>query len=197
MKILIPAVSDDRNVTVRINYLEFIEEVGGTPVIYLPGMEIAFDGILLPGGADVDTSRYATPPSFWTQSPNPLLEYFDRTVTQNFLGKVPIFGICRGLQTINVMFGGTLHQNILHQYSTHDEDLVHDIVFLNGEKEKTNSFHHQAISTLGDGLKALARTKSGIIEMISHETLPIAAVQFHPERAHSPSAIKLAKKVFS
>ncbi len=97
---------------VNTNYLNFIYKLG-RPIVIFPESYDDFkeiyniDALLLPGGADVDSRRYANIPMLGNYSPNIWLEHFDNEILPNLLGKMPIFGICRGLQTLNVIFGGT------------------------------------------------------------------------------------------
>jgi len=147
----------------------------------------ALDGIILPGGSDVDSRRYGQKPAAFTQKPNTFLEYFDAENLPNLIGKVPLIGICRGIQTINVALGGTLNQHIYwHSYSKEDDDLVHDVQDSStGEKFGTNSFHHQAIELVAPSLTVLAtvgKGKHSFVEAVGSEELRIFAVQWHPER---------------
>ena len=105
----------------------------------------------------------------------------------------PVFGICRGSQLLNVYFGGTLHQHmfntVLHRSGTdidreHEVEAVPNSVIeqLYGKRFVVNSVHHQAIKTLGTDLTVTHRSDDGIIEGFQHNSLPIFAVQWHPER---------------
>ncbi|WP_099204396.1 gamma-glutamyl-gamma-aminobutyrate hydrolase family protein [Scatolibacter rhodanostii] len=105
-----------------------------------------------------------------------------------------IFGVCRGMQVINVAFGGDLLQDIkspvLHAYQEKSGDQVHKITcreesFLSGLYGKefaVNSAHHQGCQLPGDGLSYTAFAEDGICEALQDETKRIYAVQFHPER---------------
>lgn len=175
------------------NYARAISALGATPVVkYLPDDDVDYDGLVLCGGNDIN-------PRFYNQELNGsrnldtardeteinLLKHFIDT------GK-PILGICRGLQLLNVALGGTLVQDIndssIHCSGT-DFDLVHrveaddDSIFkrLYGNSFCVNSYHHQAIDTLGDGLVATLYCGDRI-EGIEHQSKPYFAVQFHPER---------------
>lgn len=103
------------------------------------------------------------------------------------------------VQTINVHFGGTLHQHINSEYSSESRgQLVHQIVTKEGRKFKTNSLHHQAINKPGDGIviEAWTATKGdGNIEAISHKTYPLFGVQFHPEEIYDDYSIEKVKKL--
>lgn len=210
MRVGIPA-QDQPNETfgVNVSYLTLIEEVGGTPVIIYPiDWErfldtYAIDGLLLPGGADVSPRNYNHLPSPWTQKSSPFLEHFDFEILPGLISTdFPIFGICRGLQTLNVQFGGSLWQHLWnHPYSKSKDDLVHEVLLLDWEgnewKQKVNSFHHQCIWKLGNNLEVIAKAPDNTIEAIIHETLPIAAVQWHPERIRDEFSLNLMKSLFS
>jgi putative glutamine amidotransferase len=128
----------------------------------------AVDAILLPGGSDIDTLRYGQSRGWWTYPPNPMLEYFDAQVLPAYMGTIPIIGICRGLQLINVQCGGTLWQHdFFIKYSQHDNDLV-DYIKTDSGNFRANSFHHQHIQRLGAGLKVLARDRFLRIEAIEN-----------------------------
>jgi putative glutamine amidotransferase len=106
--------------------------------------------------------------------------------------KRPILGICKGQQILNVYGGGTLIQDLAtapaHRYQ--DRDMVHLCVSakgsllaqLYGPRFATNSAHHQGLGRIGTGLRVTAWADDGTVEAIEHDTLPILAVQFHPER---------------
>ncbi len=208
-RIGIPLAETRENVGVKTGYLYFIEDVKATPVIIQPqyfSQELyKLDGLLLPGGADVDSKRYEPfLPRWGCDRPDSYLEYFDKEILPNFISKdFPIFGICRGLQTLNVKFGGTLHRDIskIHPVSKDRYTLAHEIKFT-GELSGggwVNSFHHQAIKNLGKGIKILAVSNVGqYVEAICHEEFPIYAVQWHPERQYSDGwSRKIAKELFA
>jgi putative glutamine amidotransferase len=182
---------------VHPDYLNFVEQFG-TPVI-IPKVtrkdffrNFKLEGLVLPGGADVDPKRYATNKiacwllSNWYCYPSdPYLEHFDTEILPGLAHMgFPIFGICRGLQTLNVHFGGTLRNVYKHPTNQKKEELVHTVYPTKGNAfvNKTNSFHHQAIGRLADVLLNMGETSDKVIERIVHQTLPIAAVQYHPER---------------
>lgn len=102
---------------------------------------------------------------------------------------IPLFGICRGIQVINVYFNGTLHQDINNHKNIKENHIINFTnnknpffnVFLNNTL-LVNSYHHQAINKLGDNINALAiHHKDNIIEMINHNTYPIIGIQWHLE----------------
>ena len=174
---------------VHEDYMAFVEE-HGTPVPIFPAGELqAFlatyklDALLLPGGADVASNRYSWFPHIYSGNPNAYLEHFDTQILPGLIGRMPIFGICRGLQTLNVVLGGTLRQHLWsHPYSKNKTDAVHEIKTRTTENFKVNSFHHQAIGKLGRNLQIEATSLDGVVEAISDRNQKIFAVQWHPER---------------
>ena len=147
------------------------------------------DALLLTGGGDIH-------PSFYGQHITAAADFDEArdrrelALTRSFAARsAPIFGICRGLQVINVALGGTLHQHIdghgqlagadrLHE--THTDDAL--LRSLYASRFTVNSAHHQSADRLGTGLRAVQWTDDGTVEALRHETLPIFAVQWHPER---------------
>jgi putative glutamine amidotransferase len=160
------------------------------------------DGLVLHGGADVWPGSYGETPlkDAWTGDRN--RDEYEIALVHAFVaaGK-PVFGICRGLQLINVAFGGSLYQDIGTQYPqalVHRDAQIYDLNFhqvelmpasrlaelLPGENRHTiNSVHHQGVKDLADGFVVEARSPDdGMIEAIRHTGGPwVAGVQWHPE----------------
>ena len=147
------------------------------------------DLLLLPGGGDVH-------PRFYGRALGGAVDIDEArderelALVDEFLreGK-PIVGICRGLQFLNVSFGGTLRQHIEGHDQVHNRDRLHVVHAapgllrtLYGARFTVNSAHHQDVETLGDGLQILACAPDGTVEAIAHKALPVFAVQWHPER---------------
>jgi putative glutamine amidotransferase len=156
------------------------------------------DLLILPGGEDVKPEAYDQKPGYMAGNNNPMLEEFDAMKLSAYIDKhTPIFGICRGLQTLNVNFGGTICQHIYKHPTNSREDggeLVHKVTGKGIKTFEVNSRHHQAIGLLGRGLEAILYCKEDrYIESIKHKELPIIAVQWHPEDIldeYSMNAIK-------
>lgn len=171
-------------------YLEALTACGLEPV---RSMELRLaadcDGLLLPGGADVD-------PGYYGQENQGSIgidlgkDEDELTLARQFIraGK-PVLGICRGCQVLNIALGGTLHQDILGHSRVEGEERFHPVQVehpmlraLYGERFTTNSSHHQSIDRLGEGLTVLCRADDGVIEGVLHQSGKILGTQFHPER---------------
>jgi len=98
--------------------------------------------------------------------------------------EMPVFGVCRGLQLINAHFGGRLTPVEGHAATLHEVSIEGKLEEFYGPKAKVNSFHELGIAPegLGESLIADALDESGLVEAAHHQTLPIAAVMWHPER---------------
>lgn len=185
---------------INTNYMEFANEFG-TPILVSPiehkdFEKYSLDALLLPGGADIDEIRYSSFPSFFVSKPDIFLEYFDAEILPKVLGSIPIFGICRGLQTLNVVNGGTLIKHLyFHPYSKTEDDIAHEISFGNGIKTGVNSFHHQAIRKLGQDFEIVAESDDGIVEAIISKKRKAAGVQWHPERLHDIYSKELFEEI--
>lgn len=155
------------------------------------------DGILLQGGSDILPELYGEEITF-TKDPLLYRDHYERTLVKEGIAKgIPIFGVCRGSQLINVALGGTLHQHLPYErWIKHweeqgiDATLYHEVELVpdgvlhrvtGKESLKVNSYHHQGIDNLGGGLRVEARTSDGLIEGFSWEERHILGVQWHPE----------------
>ena len=159
---------------------------------------ISFDGLLLGGGEDVDPELYGA-------SRHERLGRVNRRRDEQELalivrarrGGIPVFGICRGLQVLNVAFGGTLVQDIPAQRASAVEHSVrsprdaraHPVRAEPGSllerfgEFPVNSRHHQAVDRLGSGLRVSARSPEGLVEAVqaNESSANVFAVQWHPE----------------
>lgn len=198
-------------------YYEYFSYFGDVIIIPNTDTIIPVDLLVLPGGADVATTRYSPKRLYsYGSQPNRFMEHFDvynlplyiEAVKQRKVGA--IFGICRGLQTLNVHFGGTLYQHLLDEPTNKEferekltqKGLVHDAPFYKGPKKiEFNSMHHQAIRDLGEGLSPMIFSENktravenftpfSVVEGIRHETLPIMGVQYHPEEIYDEFAFQ-------
>ncbi len=142
----------------------------------LPGVEL----VVLTGGNNVDPELYRGAPGVSQVYPER-----DRTEFALIAGAlergIPVWGVCRGLHTINVYFGGRLTQRVDGHVAT-EHHLTSEHALLSDQL--CNSYHNQAVrgSDLSSHLRALAHSTDGLIEALYHPTEPVAAVQWHPER---------------
>lgn len=157
------------------------------------------DGLLLPGGGDPD-------PRFYSESPHPLLGEVnfaqDRFEMALFalaqIRELPVLGICRGMQLVNVALGGSLYQDIslacatpvLHRQNAPRHATIHKVEIepdselyrlLGSAAVYTNSMHHQAVHRPGEGLNIVARAPDGLPEAMENEDGSLLLVQWHPE----------------
>lgn len=177
----------------RVNYVEALEACGAQVVISMDTRDS--DGcaaLLLPGGADMDPSFYSAE-NLGSQGIDRKLDQTELALIKSFSGR-PILGICRGMQVLNVAFGGTLVQDLptaaAHRWQESTGDQVHMVSApeesflygLYGGRFAVNSAHHQGAGRLGDGFQVAARAEDGGIEAIQCPERRIYAVQWHPER---------------
>lgn len=175
-------------------YIDMLIKAGADPVsIYCPDVDTAYDGLLLCGGPDVQPHLYGEEIN-GAEKMVPERDDAEIALIKAFIeaGK-PIFGVCRGAQILNVYFGGTLHQDLANAavhtpfvsevYIPHPCTAIAGSVAeqLYGKEFIINSHHHQAVKDLGEGLRITA-THGDVVEAFEHESLPVSAVQFHPER---------------
>jgi putative glutamine amidotransferase len=180
---------------------------GGEPVVVhggdraaiaeIPGRLARFDGVCMPGGGDMNPSRYSQPADARSEVPDDRQDEFDLAVTRTVLGAagvgarrpVPALAICRGLQVLNVACGGTLRQHLPDGPVGH-ENALHEVTIARGSRLgqlagadtiTVSSYHHQAIDRLGAGLHAIACAPDGCVEAVEHCAAGILAVQWHPE----------------
>jgi len=185
-------------------YLRAVEAAGGEPVTLDPqadGLEPdeaeamihGIDGLLVPGGWDVDPPAYGEVRQEETPDVDPPLDLTEIALVRAAVDEgVPVFGICRGQQVINVALGGSLRQHIDgHDYHGHPRDLLsHSIDVLPGselskvtpgDRLMVNSLHHQSVKEVAPSLHATAHSPDGVVEGIESADGMIVAVQCHPE----------------
>jgi putative glutamine amidotransferase len=197
-------IEDSRWFTINNTYLDAIYKAGGLAVIlpYTTEEEKfeeyadTFDGFLFTGGVDIDPKYYGEEKDPKVEEICPERDAFE----EQLFGKCyptnkPILGICRGEQVINVFLGGTLHQHIDgHVQKEHREVRTHGVnlveggylhQLLNKDKLMVNSFHHQCVKQLADGLVADAYNEEGYLEAFYAKEHPFCVcVQWHPESYH-------------
>lgn len=189
--------------------VELIRRSGAEPVVIGPGTSEDLDsifgtcqGFVLPGGGDVDPALFGGPAGDATLfGVDPEQDHLDiATIRYGLENALPVLGICRGLQLLNVVYGGTLHidlevGSISHadkegasgmDFAVHEVELVPGTccaaVFGDTDRIKIASAHHQAVDILGPGLRVSARSDDGLIEAIeSKDEAWVLGIQWHPE----------------
>ena len=189
---------------VNTRYLDRLSERGVNSIMLTlnnPNQNEIFsicDGFLITGGWDIDPKNYGeTNEKGLSKHIYESLDRIDRDVIIYAINnKIPLLGICRGHQSLNVFLGGTLHQHLESHESLKYDHLLFakkDPRFLVDQKIIVNSFHHQAIKDLASSLDVLATHEDGTIEMVYHKELPMFSVQWHPEMIPNDP---ISKKVF-
>jgi putative glutamine amidotransferase len=195
-------------------YPEAIERAGGIPVIVpllrpdaIDSLLDRVDGVCLPGGPDLQPSTYGAEPHPALGPTEPRVDALELALIRAADRRnLPILGICRGMQVLNVARGGTLHQHLpdvvgdqlQHRQADHGSVTTHHVetaphsrlrAALGGPKLEVNSFHHQAIRKLGQDLAVTAWAPDGTIEAVEGPGARLVlGVQWHAEglEAHGP-----------
>lgn len=192
-----------KRIYVNNSYIDAILEAGGIPFLFpnkadlnsIQTLTKMADGVLMSGGLDVH-------PSYYNEECHPLLEETSRELDEQDLHIIhsaakeqkPILGICRGLQLINVAFGGTLYQDLslfdpqskpqhrkvlAHPVNITPKSKLHGI--LGTESLSTNSYHHQSVKSLANEFNISGISSDGIVEGIESKKGWIIGVQWHAE----------------
>lgn len=196
------------NDTVPRAYVRAVRKAGGLPVL-LPLLDPAdvddlvasVDGVVVTGGGDVDPAAYGEEPAADLKGVDPARDEFDVVLWRRLLdGPLPVLGICRGTQMLNVALGGSLVQHLPDHPNNADDRHTASIAegsrlaeVVGARQLEVNSLHHQGIDRTGDGVTVTARTTDGIVEAIEVEGAPhVLAVQWHPELLrHVPAHLAL------
>ena len=207
---------------VAADYIRAIERNGGLPILIpnvknMEDMSLVLDkldGLLLSGGHDVNPRTYKERNSGKAGNFDNIRDHQEIFMTEYALEKdIPILGICRGLQVLNVTLGGTIHQdlpsagffahsmsNSLRNEPSHSLKILEDSPLYEIFKRDeiwTNSYHHQGINELGKGLKVAALSEEGLIESVYLDGKKFAlGVQWHPEMMYDNEEMNLIFKKF-
>ena len=187
------------------DYARRVAEAGGLPVLLSLETDASqivarLDGIVLPGGTDVDPALYGAEPEDDLLEPEPARDAQELALLDAAAaGGVPVLAICRGLQVVNVWRGGTLHQHVPAHgcFEEPPEKLQHEVTVVAGSaladvygpSVMVNSLHHQTVDRLGEGLEVTAAAPDGTVEGLECSDAPIVAVQWHPELLPEPDPI--------
>jgi putative glutamine amidotransferase len=199
--------TDDRErVAVNASYVHAVARAGLVPLVIPSVLEPAravealdvVRGLVLTGGEDVDPARYGTAPHPKLERTDPARDAVEIALVEAARARrLPILAICRGLQLLNVAFGGTLYQDLASERPgpiPHQDQAARHAVriapgsllhrTLGATSHSVNSRHHQAVKTLGPGLVATAWAEDDLIEAVelTDPTAPwLLGVQWHPE----------------
>jgi putative glutamine amidotransferase len=205
----------DNNERTGVNaaYVRSVLAAGGVPVILSPVLGPSFaaraldgvDGVLLTGGEDIHPALYGAETSPRTYPPSRERDLFELALFAAARQReLPILGVCRGIQLVNVALGGTLIQDlpterpssVAHDPGSARDARTHTVRLEDGSRAAralgatvltVNSFHHQAVDRLAGGLVATGWSDDGLIEAAesSAEAPWLLAVQWHPEEMHA------------
>lgn len=194
--------------SVGIDYFTAVTMAGGKPLLLqatcdtaaIDEMIASIDGLLLSGGVDIDPAYYGEPPHPMLGEVNAVRDTFEMALIERAVARrMPILGVCRGMQVLNVALGGSLWQDlpsqvpsvVAHKVSEPRAAAAHDVYIEPGTKSAevigvtslgVNSRHHQAVKKIAPCLTATAWSPDAVIEMLDgYPDLPILAVQWHPE----------------
>ena len=209
-------------ISLGMSYVNAIRKAGGVPLLIGRSADPRdvgaaldhVDVLLLAGGVDVEPARYGeehTPQMGKTSPERDAFEWL--LLSEAAKRRMPVFGICRGCQVLNVYYGGTLHQDIPHDYP--DSKVVHRrneggktspgvheviseagswIAKWGGDKFDATSSHHQSVKAVAPGFRVTARAPDGVVEAI--EGGNAIGVQFHPEKIIEPRLKDFSQRMF-
>jgi putative glutamine amidotransferase len=190
---------DHPEMALGMTYLQAIERAGAVPVVLPPcvsdleSLIARLDGVCLSGGPDLDPEAYGARERHAELGPTePSLDAFELALARAALERgMPLLGICRGSQALNVACGGTLHQHLPgHRQSEPGPTTTHEVEVLAGTRlarligpgsYAVNSFHHQAVDEVGQGLRVAALAADGMVEAIEGGAGFAIGVQWHAE----------------
>ncbi|MBF4695322.1 gamma-glutamyl-gamma-aminobutyrate hydrolase family protein [Fusibacter ferrireducens] len=203
------------------DYVYSIDAAGGIPVI-LPIVDSTenirsllsrLDGVLFTGGYDIDPSYYNQLPSELLKTLMPNRDHYELSLAKTLLSEthLPVLGICRGAQVLNVAAGGSLYQDLSlreaetyhhplitspRHHPVHTASIVNDSIMytvFQQDKLKINSYHHQAIDRLADAFSISMTTDDGVVEAFEMDSSRyVVGVQWHPEMMTQNDAAYLA-----
>jgi putative glutamine amidotransferase len=196
--------------TLGAEYADALHDAGAVPILLThvkpdqaEAVLYAADGLVVTGGDDVSPLSYGAPDEGVSKGVNAAADHSEMALLREARRRdIPTLAICRGMQVLNVAFGGTLHQDITQPGTAHEpisevpaEVMAarHRVVIVPGSRlasifgageRVVNTIHHQAVDRLADGFKVTARASDSVIEgMESSDGWDLIAVQWHPEKS--------------
>ncbi|CAN5386696.1 gamma-glutamyl-gamma-aminobutyrate hydrolase family protein [soil metagenome] len=194
-------------------YVAAVEKAGGIPVLLPPQpldggvaeqVVARIDGLIIAGGLDVEASRYGAEPHPEADPPSRIRDdWDDALLTAAIDAQAPFLAICRGIQILNVNRGGTLHQHLpevigdtrysgesgvfkVNQVEVDEGSRVASVI--GAGTHTVQSYHHQALDVVGDGLRVVASSAGGVVQAVELESVPFGlGVQWHPEQGAAAS----------
>jgi putative glutamine amidotransferase len=192
--------------TSNVGLSELAEEAGAAPLLLTPTAYVEevldrIDALVLQGGGDVHPEYYGSEAHPQTNTIDRRRDEFELALLARARQRrMPVLGICRGIQLVNVGFGGTLVQHLPDVTDVEHEALdrwdatAHPIEIepdsrlselLGARQMEVNSVHHQALDRIGEGLRVVARALDGVVEAVEAPDEAVLAVQWHPEWAQN------------
>lgn len=204
-------------IQVNASYAEALSRAGHLPVV-IPrcGSDEQFDAIVarldalvMTGGEDFDPALYGAKRSPKLGEVNAPRDDFDlRLLAAARRRRLPVLGICRGCQLLNIAFGGTLWQDLPSEFPGKDiqhRKVHHPVQIVPGSRlamalgttnTVVNSYHHQAVQKIAPGFRVTATAPDGVIEAIESEQYPAVGLQFHPEKLVYDENLPLFLRIF-